>query len=166
MIPLISKSQYCDVGVRISKFNSGFTSKIAIGGCDERGSGPYGVEALIARSYIANWGYLLNFSVFKDWYLTKATRGSDVYLVSKAGLNFATYKNYYYINQSYTGFVYYDGKYTANIGLTTHIGVEWISSDYPISIEATVNPWYDFQNTGPEFIDYNFTIKYQIVQLY
>lgn len=164
--PLYSWSQYSDIGIRVSKFNSGIVSKIALGGCDQNDTGPWGMEGFLARSYVANWGYLFNFSFFKNWYLTKASRGSEVYLISKAGINLASYRSYYYINKNYTGFVYYDGKYTSNIGLTSHLGVEWISSDYPISMEMTVNPWYDFQNIGPEFIDYNFTIKYQIVQLY
>lgn len=162
LLPLISMSQYADVGVRVSKFNNGITAKIAVGGCDQKGSGPYGFEGFLARSYIANWGYLLNISTFKNWNVSK----SDFFIVTKVGANIATYKNFYYINNNYTGFIYYDSKYTTSLGLTTHIGVEWISSDFPISIEATANPWYEFQNIGPEFIDYNLTIKYQLVSLY
>lgn len=165
-IPFISKSQYADAGVRVSKFNNGIVSKIALGGCGFEDSGPWGLEGFLGRSYIGNWGYLVNVSFFKNLSLTKNVRGPQIYLIGKTGVNIGTYKNFYYINNNYTGFIYYDSKYIQNIGLTAHLGLEWISSDFPISIEATMNPWIDLSNNGPEFIDYNISIKYQFVRIY
>lgn len=164
---IVSQGQGVDVGVRISKFNSGAVLKATVGH-NRDGNNPYGVELFAGYSYIANEGVVSNITMFKEWSVTKT---SEVYVVVQTGIQYGTFKDYYKVTpnnaytQNNTGILYYSnqkGVWTSTINFIGYVGLDWIPNDYPISLTGTINPWYDLINPGPEWIDINITLKYRL----
>lgn len=163
LIPFIVNGQdYFDIGVRISKFNSGLTTQVAIGGVNGSYENPWGIEGFAGVTNMADWGPMASLMGYKEWNLIQSKYSNGIFLKCGIGAQILTVKNYFWITEDQKGAVPYPNLWTTSVGICSVLGIEYICTNFPITLCLSTHPWRDIINPGPEFIDVSFSLKYQI----
>lgn len=144
------------IGAKVSKINHGivFTAMSK--------QNRTGFQLMAGYSKIAAGGWIVKPTIVKQFPIHNYT-DADWYYFTGIGAHAALYNYYYYkIINDRQGVYIYPNKRTFTLGADIHFGIKYQSSDVPINLLLTMNPFIDFVNKGPEWIDYFcFGIEYR-----
>jgi hypothetical protein len=147
------------VGVRFAKFNSGITMKYFFGNDNATG-----VSLLVAYSKIADDGWVINPMYEHQKPIRIPIIQLPLDLIAGIGMHIGYYPEKYY--KIVDGLPDYYKNNTISVGIDALVAVEYlVPIDWlPLAIGIEAQPFYEFVNRGPEFLDFAATLKYVFVE--
>ena len=155
LTPDLLNAQYVTgIGLRGGKFNSGVSLKHFFNATNN-----IGVEALAAWSKIGHdHGWVGKGFLVMQMPIMDPRMQAPFDIVFGAGLHGGYYKYGYYYIEDGKEIPYPLDVYTA--GVDAMIGLEYKLPIAALTITADCNPFFEFVNKGPEFIDFGLSLRY------
>ena len=155
----LSYAQYhAAIGGRVAKFNSGLTMKYFF-----NADNATGVSLLIAHSKISEGGWVISPMYISQHPFHIPIIQLPLDFIAGGGIHIGYYKTKYY--KIVDGLPDYYKDNTITVGIDILIAVEYqVPIDWlPLAIGIEAQPFYEFVNRGPEFLDFGATLKYVFV---
>ncbi|SRR5258705_5590247 len=155
-----SHAQYhVAIGGRVAKFNSGLSMKYFFDNDNATG-----ISLLIAHSKIAEGGWVISPIYIHQHPFHIPIIQLPLDFVVGAGMHVGYYHTKYY--KIVDGHPDYYKNNTVTVGIDALIAVEYqVPIDWlPIVIGIETQPFFEFVNRGPEFLDFGATLKYVFVE--
>src|SRR5258706_10376679 len=151
-----SYAQYhAGIGGRVAKFNSGLTMKYFF-----RPDNATGVSILIAHSKISEGGWVISPMYENQLPFRIPLIQLPLDFIMGVGMHIGHYHTKYYkiVNRLPD---YYKGNILTVVAdllvaLEYQVAIKWL----PLAIGIEAQPFYEFVNKGPEFLDFGATLKY------
>ncbi len=151
-----SFAQYhAGIGVRAAKFDSGLTMKYFF-----RPDNATGISILIAHSKISEGGWVISpiYEHQLPFHIPLIQLPLD--FIAGIGMHIGYYHTKYYKIVDGLPDYYKDNTITVGVdmlvALEYQVPVKWL----PLAIGIEAQPFYEFINKGPEFLDFGATLKY------
>lgn len=150
---------HAGIGGRVAKFNSGLTMKYFF-----RPDNATGVSILIAHSKIADGGWVISplYEHQIPFHFPLIQLPLD--FIAGIGMHIGYYHTKYYKIVDGLPDYYKNNTFTvgvdALVALEYQIAIDWL----PLAIGIEAQPFYEFVNRGPEFLDFGATLKYVFVE--
>jgi hypothetical protein len=150
---------HAGIGVRAAKFNSGLTMKYFFGADNATG-----ISLLIAHSKISDGGWVIS-PIYENqlpFHIPLIQLPLD--FIAGMGMHIGYYPAKYY--KIVDGLPSYYKNNTITVGVDALIAFEYqIPIDWlPLAIGIEAQPFFEFINKGPEFLDFGATLKYVFVE--
>jgi hypothetical protein len=155
-----SHAQYhAAIGGRVAKFNSGLSMKYFFDNDNATG-----ISLLIAHSKIAEGGWVISpmYINQKPFHIPIIQLPLD--FIAGVGMHVGYYHTKYY--KIVDGLPDYYKNNTITVGVDALIAIEYqVPIDWlPIAIGIEAQPFFEFVNRGPEFLDFGASLKYVFVE--
>ena len=151
-----SFAQYhAGIGYRFAKFNNGLTMKYFF-----RPDNATGFSVLIAYSKIAEDGWVISPLYENQLPFRIPLIQLPLDFIAGAGIHVGYYPKRYY--KIVDGLPDYYKNNTITVGVDVLVALEYqVPIDWlPVAIGIEAQPFYEFVNRGPEFLDFAATLKY------
>jgi len=147
------------IGARFAKFNSGLTMKYFF-----FPDNATGVSLLIAHSKIADGGWVISPMYVHQLPFRIPMIQLPLDFIAGIGMHFGYYPTKYY--KIVDGLPDYYKNNTVTVGINAMVAFEYqVPIDWlPLAIGIEAEPFYEFVNKGPEFLDFAATLKYVFVE--
>ena len=157
---LFSQAQYhAGIGGRVAKFNSGLTMKYFF-----RPDNATGVSILVAHSKISEGGWVISPMYENQLPFRIPLIQLPLDFIAGIGMHIGYYPEKYYKIVDGLPDYYKDNTFTVGadilVALEYQIPIDWL----PLAIGIEAQPFYEFVNKGPEFLDFGATLKYVFVE--
>jgi hypothetical protein len=143
------------VGLRFAKFNSGLSAKYFFDNDNATG-----ISLLVAYSKIADDGWVISPLYIHQVPFHIPIIQLPLDFIVGVGMHIGYYPEKYYKIVDGNPDYYKDN--TITVGVDAQVGIEYlVPIDWlPVAIGIEAQPFYEFINRGPEFLDFGATIKY------
>ena len=147
------------IGGRVAKFNSGLSMKYFF-----NPDNASGISLLVAHSKIAEGGWVISpmYIQQKPFHIPIIQLPLD--FIIGAGMHVGYYHTKYY--KIVDGLPDYYKNNTVTVGIDVLFAIEYqVPIDWlPIAIGIEAQPFFEFVNRGPEFLDFGASLKYVFVE--
>lgn len=150
---------HAGAGIRFAKFNSGITMRYFFGTDNATG-----VSLLIAHSKISEGGWVISplYEYKMPFHIPIIQLPLD--FIGGVGMHVGYYPTKYYKVVEGLPVYYKDNTITVGadvlFALEYQVPIDWL----PVAIGIETQPFYEFVNKGPEFLDFGVTLKYMFVE--
>jgi hypothetical protein len=155
-----SYAQYhAAIGGRVAKFNSGLSMKYFFGTDNATG-----ISLLIAHSKISEGGWVISPMYENQMPFRIPLIQLPLDFIVGLGMHVGYYHTKYY--KIVDGLPDYYKDNTITMGVDAFIAFEYlVPIDWlPLAIGIEAQPFYEFVNRGPEFLDFGATLKYVFIE--